>query len=33
MGWTMACGSAELLTELITGAEPTIDPTPYTPGR
>lgn len=29
MGWTMACGSAQAVTDLITGRTPAIDLTPY----
>jgi D-amino-acid dehydrogenase len=31
VGWTMACGSARMLADLIDGRRPDIDPTPYTP--
>lgn len=31
VGWTMACGSARLLADLIGGRSPDIDPTPYSP--
>ncbi len=31
VGWTMACGSARLLADLIDGRRPDIDPTPYAP--
>ena len=31
VGWTMACGSACMLADLIDGRRPDIDPTPYTP--
>jgi D-amino-acid dehydrogenase len=33
LGWTMAAGSAELLSDLITGRAPSIDPAPYSPAR
>ncbi len=33
IGWTMACGSARLLADLIDGRSPDIDPTPYSPVR
>jgi D-amino-acid dehydrogenase len=33
MGWSMACGSARMLADLIEGRRPDIDPTPYTPVR
>ena len=29
LGWSMAAGSSRLLTDLITGSEPSIDPEPY----
>ncbi|MGY2373559.1 FAD-dependent oxidoreductase [Pseudomonas sp. SDO524_S393] len=29
MGWTMACGSARIITDLVMGNEPAIDLTPY----
>lgn len=29
LGWTLACGAARLLSDLIAGREPEIDPTPY----
>ncbi|MFZ2627870.1 MAG: FAD-dependent oxidoreductase, partial [Rugosibacter sp.] len=29
LGWTLACGSARLLRDLIAGREPEIDPAPY----
>ena len=29
LGWTMAVGSAQLLTDLINGTSPSVDPTPY----
>jgi D-amino-acid dehydrogenase len=31
MGWTMACGSARILADLVEGRRPEIDPTPYAP--
>lgn len=31
VGWTMACGSARLLADLIDGRRPDIDPAPYIP--
>jgi D-amino-acid dehydrogenase len=31
VGWTMACGSARMLADLIEGRRPDIDPTPYSP--
>jgi D-amino-acid dehydrogenase len=31
VGWTMACGSARILADLIEGRRPDIDPTPYAP--
>lgn len=31
VGWTMACGSARMLADLIDGRHPDIDPTPYAP--
>ena len=31
VGWTMACGSARMLADLIDGRRPDIDPTPYVP--
>lgn len=31
VGWTMACGSARMLADLIDGRRPDIDPTPYSP--
>lgn len=31
VGWTMACGSAQLLADLIEGRRPDIDPAPYSP--
>jgi D-amino-acid dehydrogenase len=33
VGWTMACGSARMLADLIDGRQPDIDPTPYAPIR
>ncbi|MGV9797202.1 D-amino acid dehydrogenase [Mycobacterium sp. NPDC003449] len=33
VGWTMACGSARMLADLIEGRRPDIDPTPYAPRR
>jgi D-amino-acid dehydrogenase len=33
LGWTMAASSARLLTDLITGAKPILDPAPYALGR
>ena len=33
LGWTMAAGSAQLLTKLISGDAPSIDPTPYALAR
>lgn len=33
LGWTMAVGSAQLLTDLVSGDCPSIDPTPYNPKR
>ena len=31
VGWTMACGSARMLADLIDERRPDIDPTPYSP--
>ncbi|MDV3125049.1 D-amino acid dehydrogenase [Mycobacterium sp. 21AC1] len=31
VGWTMACGSARMLADLMDGQQPDIDPTPYNP--
>jgi D-amino-acid dehydrogenase len=31
VGWTMACGSARMLADMIEGRRPDIDPTPYAP--
>jgi D-amino-acid dehydrogenase len=31
VGWTMACGSALMLADIIDGRQPAIDPSPYTP--
>jgi hypothetical protein len=31
VGWTMACGSARMLADLIDERQPDIDPTPYSP--
>jgi D-amino-acid dehydrogenase len=33
LGWTMAAGSAQLMDDLLDGRTPSIDPTPYEPGR
>lgn len=33
LGWTMCCGSAKLLTDLMSGKQPELDPTPYRYGR
>ncbi len=33
VGWTMACGSARVLADLIEGRRPDIDPSPYAPVR
>jgi D-amino-acid dehydrogenase len=33
IGWTMAAGSAQLVADLLSGASPSIDPTPYDPKR
>lgn len=33
LGWTMAAGSAQLLTSLVCGASPSLDPTPYALAR
>jgi D-amino-acid dehydrogenase len=33
VGWTMACGSARMLADLVDGRRPDIDPTPYSPVR
>jgi D-amino-acid dehydrogenase len=33
VGWTMACGSARMIADLIEGRRPDIDPTPYAPIR
>ncbi len=33
MGWTMACGSARVLADLLSGRNPDIDPDPYAFGR
>jgi D-amino-acid dehydrogenase len=29
LGWTMACGSAQLLAELVAGRDPGLDAAPY----
>ncbi|MBX9848615.1 MAG: D-amino acid dehydrogenase [Rhodocyclaceae bacterium] len=31
LGWTMACGSGQLLADLVSGHAPAVDPTPYQP--
>lgn len=31
LGWTMACGSGQLLADLVSGRTPAVDPTPYQP--
>jgi glycine/D-amino acid oxidase-like deaminating enzyme len=31
VGWTMACGSARILADLVDERQPDIDPTPYSP--
>lgn len=33
LGWTMACGSARLLADMVTGRAPAVDASPYDPGR
>jgi D-amino-acid dehydrogenase len=33
VGWTMACGSARMLADLVDGRRPDVDPTPYSPAR
>lgn len=33
MGWTMACGSADLLADQLIGRSPVLDTGPYAPGR
>ncbi|ALJ13667.1 FAD-dependent oxidoreductase [Sphingopyxis macrogoltabida] len=33
LGWTLAAGSARLLADLMTGARPELDPSPYAPCR
>src|SRR5262249_44077046 len=33
LGWTMAAGSARLLTDILCGQEPLIDPSPFTLAR
>jgi D-amino-acid dehydrogenase len=33
LGWTLAAGSGKLLSHLVSGVAPEIDPTPYRPGR
>jgi D-amino-acid dehydrogenase len=33
LGWTLACGSAALLTELVNGGKPSINPLPYSLGQ
>jgi D-amino-acid dehydrogenase len=33
LGWTMAAGSGQLLTDLLCGRSPAIDPRPFNPGR
>jgi D-amino-acid dehydrogenase len=33
LGWTLACGSAKLLAQLIDGTSPGLDPAPYCPQR
>ena len=33
LGWTMCCGSAKLLTDLMSGKQPELDPAPYRYGR
>ncbi|MBV8910421.1 MAG: FAD-dependent oxidoreductase, partial [Gammaproteobacteria bacterium] len=33
LGWTMAAGSGQLLSELISGDAPSLDPAPYAPTR
>lgn len=33
LGWTMAAGSAQLMTDLLSGESPSIDPMPYDPSR
>jgi D-amino-acid dehydrogenase len=33
VGWTMACGSAKLLSDMMTGRRPDLDPSPYSPRR
>ncbi len=33
LGWTLAAGSGKLLSQLLSGAAPDIDPTPYRPTR
>lgn len=31
LGWTLACGSGKLLADLVSGADPAVDPAPYLP--
>jgi D-amino-acid dehydrogenase len=33
LGWTMCCGSAKLLVDMMAGRKPELDPTPYRYGR
>ena len=33
LGWTMAAGSAKMLTDIIDGNEPALDPSKYSLGR
>jgi D-amino-acid dehydrogenase len=33
LGWTLACGSAQLLADVVTGREPAIDAAPYAATR
>ena len=31
VGWTMACGSAQMLCDIVDGLDPDLDPSPYSP--
>ncbi|MBL8699649.1 MAG: D-amino acid dehydrogenase [Alphaproteobacteria bacterium] len=33
LGWTFACGSGKLVADIVAGASPEIDPSPYSPTR
>lgn len=33
VGWTMACGSARVVSDLLEGRRPDLDPAPYAPRR